>query len=63
MTAVEEPPKPRQRGSIRRMRDRFQVRVSAGEDPSTGERIILTDSMPIELPGNARSERGGAEGG
>ncbi|WP_345415558.1 site-specific integrase [Pseudonocardia xishanensis] len=57
MTAVEEPPTPRQRGSIRRMRDRFQVRVSAGEDPSTGERIILTDSVAIEQPGNARSER------
>jgi len=57
VTAVEEPPKSRQRGSIRRMRDRFQVRVSAGEDPSTGERIILTDSVPIEQPGNTRSER------
>lgn len=30
--------------------------MSAGEDP-TGERIILTDSVPIEHPGNARSER------
>lgn len=39
------------------MRDRVQVRVSAGEDPSTGERIVLTDSVPIEIPGNARSER------
>ena len=25
--------------------------------PSTGERIILTDSVPIEMPGNTRSER------
>ncbi|GAA2867637.1 hypothetical protein GCM10010472_26170 [Pseudonocardia halophobica] len=31
--------------------------MSTGEDPSTGERIILTDSVPIEQPGNARSER------
>jgi integrase len=35
----------------------LQVRVSAGEDPSTGERIILVDSVPIEKPGNERSER------
>ncbi|MFC4944744.1 hypothetical protein [Pseudonocardia sp. GCM10023141] len=39
------------------MRDDVQVRVSAGEDPSTGERIILTDSVPIEIPGKARAER------
>jgi integrase len=57
MTAVGEPPKSRKRGNIRRMRDRVQVRVSAGEDPSTGERIILTDSVPIDVPGNERSER------
>lgn len=43
MTAVSEPGKARQRGNIRRMRDRVQVRVSASEDPSTGERIILVD--------------------
>lgn len=57
MTAVPEPAKARSRGNIRRMRDRVQVRVSAGEDPSTGERIILTESVPIDIPGNARSER------
>jgi integrase len=39
------------------MRDRWQVRVSAGDDPVTGERIILTDSVMIERPGNSRSER------
>jgi integrase len=39
------------------MRDRVQVRVSAGEDPTTGERIIIVDSVPIEKPGNERSER------
>ena len=48
---------PRQRGSVRRLRDRWQVRVSAGVDPVTGERIILTDSVIIERPGNGRSER------
>lgn len=56
MTAVEAPPT-RGRGSIRRMRDRLQIRVSAGEDPATGERIILTESVVIEKPGNERSER------
>lgn len=39
------------------MRDHVQVRVSAGEDPSTGERIILVDSVMTETPGNARAER------
>lgn len=38
-------------------RGRFQVRVSAGKDPSTGERLVLVDSVPIEKPGNERSER------
>ena len=47
--------KPRSRGSIRRIRDRVQVRVSAGEDPTTGERIIIVDSVLIEKPGNERS--------
>lgn len=47
----------RQRGSIRRHRDALQVRVSAGKDPVTGDRIVLTESVPIERPGNERSER------
>ncbi len=42
---------------MRRRRDRWQVRVSAGVDPVTGERIILTDSVLIARPGNSRSER------
>ena len=33
------------------------MRVSAGVDPVNGERIILTDSVVIERPGNSRSER------
>ncbi|MGH3707675.1 MAG: hypothetical protein ACRDRQ_06135 [Pseudonocardiaceae bacterium] len=35
----------------------LQVRVSASTDPSTGERIVLVDGVPIEKPGNERSER------
>ncbi|WP_167753992.1 hypothetical protein [Amycolatopsis nivea] len=47
----------RKRGSIRRHRDTFQVRISLGKDPATGEWIVLTDSVTIERPGNERSER------
>jgi len=39
------------------MRGRLQVRVSAGDDPATGERIMLVESVVIEKPGNERSER------
>jgi integrase len=39
------------------MRDRVQIRVSAGTDPSSGERIVLVDSVPIEASWNERSER------
>jgi hypothetical protein len=53
---------PRGRGSVRRVRDRIQIRVSAGTDPSTGERIVLVDSVPIEAPGKARSENAGLIG-
>src|SRR4051794_36927381 len=35
----------------------LQVRVSAGVDPSTGERLVLVQSVPIDKPGNERSER------
>jgi integrase len=35
----------------------LQVRVSAGDDPSTGERIVLVEVVPIEKLGNDRSER------
>jgi integrase len=47
----------RKRGSIRRMGASLQVRVSAGDDPSTGERIVLVEGVPIEKLGNERSER------
>ncbi|MBB3049413.1 integrase [Prauserella isguenensis] len=47
----------RKRGSIRRLGNALQVRVSAGKDPSTGERIVLVESVSIEKPGNERSER------
>lgn len=56
MTGGSEPAKPRGRGNVRRMRDRVQVRVSTGADPSSGERIILVESVMIEVPGNARFE-------
>jgi integrase len=46
----------RQRGSIRRRAQCFEVRVSAGTDPSTGERIVLVESVPIEGQGD-RAER------
>lgn len=35
----------------------LQVRVSAGDDPSTGDRIVLVEVVPIEKLGNERSER------
>jgi len=38
----------RKRGSIRRMGASLQVRVSAGDDPSTGERIVLVEAVPIK---------------
>lgn len=47
----------RKRGSIRRLGNAFQVRVSAGRDPATGERIVLVESVRIEKPGSERSER------
>jgi integrase len=47
----------RKRGSIRRMDASLQVRVSAGDDPSTGERIVLVEVVPIEKLGNERYER------
>jgi hypothetical protein len=34
----------RQRGSIRPHRSDYQVRVAAGTDPATGERIVLTET-------------------
>lgn len=51
----------RKRGSVRRMGNLLQARVSAGKDPSTGERIVLTESVTIEQPGNQRSERAAAK--
>lgn len=47
----------RQRGSVRRLGNVIQVRVSAGADPTSGERIVLVESVPIDKPGNDRSER------
>jgi integrase len=49
-------PVSRQRGSIRRRARCYEVRVSAGEDPSTGDRIVLVDSVEIEGQGD-RADR------
>ncbi len=57
VTTDIEASKRRKRGSVRRMGACLQVRVSAGEDPSTGDRIVPVESVPIENPGNERSER------
>ena len=51
MATPSEAPVKRQRGSIRRRAQCYEVRVSAGEDPSTGERIVLTESVLIEGSG------------
>jgi integrase len=57
MTADIEASERRTRGSIRRMGGLLQVRVSAGKDPSTGDRIVLVESVVIDKPGNERAER------
>jgi hypothetical protein len=41
-------PVKRQRGSIPRRARCYEVRVSAGDDPSTGERPVLVESVDIE---------------
>jgi integrase len=56
VTTRSDAPVSRQRGSIRRRARCWEVRVSAGEDPSTGERIVLVDSVEIEGHGE-RAER------
>src|SRR5437868_1947420 len=47
MTEAEAPAR-RKRGSIRRMGASLQVRVSAGADPSHGERSALVEGVLIE---------------
>ncbi|HEY4007968.1 MAG TPA: site-specific integrase, partial [Pseudonocardia sp.] len=56
MTARSDLSAVRQRGSIRRRAQCYEVRVSAGNDPSTGERISLVESVPVEGSGE-RAER------
>ena len=48
MATRSEAPGKRQRGSIRRRARCYEIRVSAGDDPSTGERIVLVESVDIE---------------
>ncbi len=51
----------RARGGIRRHGQGWQARVSAGSNPSTGERIVLYETVPIaDSPtksGRERAER------
>lgn len=51
MTATDEghdaASRARRRGSVWRHGNGFQARVSAGIDPSTGERIVLYETVPI----------------
>lgn len=57
MTTQSDAPVSRQRGSIRRRARCYEVRVSAGEDPSTGERIVLVYSVEIEGQGERAAYR------
>jgi integrase len=45
--AASEAPVSRRRGGIRRHGQGWQARVSAGSDPSTGERIVLYETVSI----------------
>ncbi|MDQ3151698.1 MAG: hypothetical protein M3R63_08265 [Actinomycetota bacterium] len=40
----------RQRGSIRKRGNSYQVRVSAGVDPLTGRELRLVESQPTRRP-------------
>lgn len=56
--ASSDAPTGRRRGGIRRHGNGWQARVSAGTDPSTGERIILHETVPIaEAHAKAARER------
>jgi integrase len=46
MGAVGASPAPRRRGSIRAHGSKFQIRVTVGDDPMTGERIVLVETAP-----------------
>lgn len=56
MATPADAPVNRQRGSIRRRARCYEVRVSAGDDPSNGERIVLVESVEIQGQGE-RAER------
>jgi integrase len=47
MTTSEAASEGRRRGGIRRHGKAWQARVSAGVDPSTGERVMLYETVPI----------------
>jgi integrase len=52
---IKQAGSPRQRGSIRRRGDTFQVRVYAGHDPETGKRRYLTETC--RTPAEAKAAR------
>lgn len=47
----------RQRGNIERRTGGYRVRVSAGKDPATGERLTLKETVPVEPPGDRKTEQ------
>jgi hypothetical protein len=53
MGAAEASPAPRRRGNIRAHGSKYQIRVTAGDDPETGERIVLCETAATrrEAPG------------
>jgi len=61
MTAADETPARRRRGNIVRHGPGLRVRVSAGKDPTTGERVVLSEVVPIAKPGHEASERAAAK--
>jgi integrase len=56
LVPMAEPPR-RQRGNIERRPGGFRVRVSAGKDPVTGERLTLKETVPIPPRGERKAEQ------
>jgi integrase len=47
----------RTRGNIEKRAGGYRVRVSAGTDPATGERLSLKETVPIAPPGDRKAEQ------
>lgn len=58
---ADEAPARRRRGNIVRHGPGLRVRVSAGKDPTTGERVVLSEVVLIAKPGHEASERAAAK--